>query len=100
MTPRRAKTFRMRPPPAEPLRVQNPRAAGIDVHAAQHWVAVPPEAAPQALTAFQVRQSAWKRASNSPWSFSSRHADRADYTSPAAARAGHAVGGPLTREAH
>jgi transposase len=36
----------MRPQPAEPLRVQNPHAAGIDVHAAQHWVAVPPEAAP------------------------------------------------------
>jgi transposase len=46
MTPRRAQTFRMRPQPAEPLRVQNPHAAGIDVHAAQHWVAVPPEAAP------------------------------------------------------
>jgi transposase len=36
----------MRSQPAEPLRVQNPHAAGIDVHAAQHWVAVPPEAAP------------------------------------------------------
>jgi transposase len=46
MTPRRTKTFRMGPQPAEPLRVQNPHAAGIDVHAAQHWVAVPPEAAP------------------------------------------------------
>jgi transposase len=46
MTPRRAQTFRMRPQPAEPLRVHNPHAAGIDVHAAQHWVAVPPEAAP------------------------------------------------------
>ena len=46
MTPRRTKTFRMPPQPAEPLRVQHPRAAGIDVHAAQHWVAVPPEAAP------------------------------------------------------
>jgi transposase len=46
MTPRRTKTLRMRPQPAEPLRVQNPHAAGIDVHAAQHWVAVPPEAAP------------------------------------------------------
>lgn len=46
MTPRRAQTLRMRPQPAEPLRVQNPHAAGIDVHAAQHWVAVPPEAAP------------------------------------------------------
>jgi transposase len=46
MTPRRTKTFRMRPQPAEPLRVHHPHAAGIDVHAAQHWVAVPPEAAP------------------------------------------------------
>jgi transposase len=46
MTPRRTKSFRMGPQPAEPLRVQNPHAAGIDVHAAQHWVAVPPEAAP------------------------------------------------------
>jgi transposase len=46
MTPHRTKTFRMRPQPAEPLRVHNPHAAGIDVHAAQHWVAVPPEAAP------------------------------------------------------
>src|SRR5262249_42756045 len=45
-TPRRTQTFRMRSQPAEPLRVQNPHAAGIDVHAAQHCVAVPPEAAP------------------------------------------------------
>jgi transposase len=45
MTPRRTKTCRSHPQPAEPLRVQNPHAAGIDVHAAQHWVAVPPEAA-------------------------------------------------------
>jgi transposase len=46
MTPRRTKTLRMGPQPAEPLRVQNPHAAGIDIHAAQHGVAVPPEAAP------------------------------------------------------
>src|SRR5262249_14243673 len=46
MTPRRTKTFRLRPQSAEPLRVQNPHAAGIDVHAAQHWAAVPPEARP------------------------------------------------------
>jgi transposase len=46
MPPRRTKTFRLRPQPAEPLRVRHPHAAGIDVHAAQHWVAVPPEAAP------------------------------------------------------
>jgi transposase len=46
MTPRKTKTFRMPPQPAEPLRVQHPHAAGIDVHAAVHWVAVPPESAP------------------------------------------------------
>src|SRR5262249_26350274 len=31
---------------AEPLRVHNPHAAGIDVHAEVHWVAVSPGAAP------------------------------------------------------
>src|SRR5215467_5416292 len=31
---------------AEPLRVTHPHAAGIDVHADVHWVAVPPGAAP------------------------------------------------------
>jgi transposase len=36
----------MPPPAAEPLRVQHPHAAGIDVHAAEHWVAVSPEQAP------------------------------------------------------
>jgi transposase len=46
MTPRRTPTVRPRPQPTEPLQVQNRRAAGIDVHAAQHWVAVPAEAAP------------------------------------------------------
>jgi transposase len=48
MTPRKAKKFRMPPQPAEPaepLRVQHPHAAGIDVHAAIHWVAVPVGAA-------------------------------------------------------
>ena len=30
----------------EPLRVKNPHAAGIDVHAEVHWVAVPPGSAP------------------------------------------------------
>jgi transposase len=44
-TPRKQKTFRQRPS-AEPLRQTNPHAAGIDIHAAVHWVAVPPEAAP------------------------------------------------------
>jgi transposase len=46
MTPRRTKTFRLDPQPAEPLRVHHRHAAGIDVHAAQHWVAVPAEATP------------------------------------------------------
>jgi len=31
---------------AEPLRVQNPHAGGIDVHAQVHWVAAPPASAP------------------------------------------------------
>jgi transposase len=45
MTPRKNKNFRQ-PPSPEPLRVTNPHAAGIDVHAAIHWVAVAPEQAP------------------------------------------------------
>src|SRR5262245_14282354 len=35
-----------RGPHADRLRVTNPRAAGIDVHAAVHWAAVPPGSAP------------------------------------------------------
>jgi len=46
MTPRKQKNFRMSAQPAEPLRVANPHAAGIDVHSAEHWVAVPPDHAP------------------------------------------------------
>src|SRR5262245_41196500 len=45
MTPRIQKNLRQRPSP-EPLRVTHRHAAGIDVHAATHWVAVPPEDAP------------------------------------------------------
>src|SRR6516225_2975899 len=45
MTPRKQKNGRVRSTP-EPLRVANPHAAGIDVHAAVHWVAVPPDHAP------------------------------------------------------
>src|SRR5262249_35836395 len=45
MTPRIQKNLRQRPSP-EPLRVTHRHAAGIDVHAAAHWVAVPPEDAP------------------------------------------------------
>jgi transposase len=45
MTPRIQKNLRQ-PPSPEPLRVTHPHAAGIDVHAAIHWVAVPPGDAP------------------------------------------------------
>jgi hypothetical protein len=45
MTPHKNKNFRPSSSP-EPLRVTNPRAAGIDIHAAIHWVAVAPELAP------------------------------------------------------
>jgi transposase len=45
MTPRKQKTGCVVPSP-EPLRVANPHAAGIDVHAAVHWVAVPPDHVP------------------------------------------------------
>ena len=44
MTPR--KRQRLSP---EPLRVTNPHAAGIDVHANVHWVAVSPADAPAPL---------------------------------------------------
>jgi transposase len=37
-----------RPQPSPALRVRNPQAAGIDVHAKEHWVAVPPDQAPPA----------------------------------------------------
>jgi hypothetical protein len=43
MSPHKRKKGRLPPPPAEPLRVVNPDAAGIDVHSNQHWVAVPPD---------------------------------------------------------
>jgi transposase len=45
MTPRKQKHL-CQPPSPEPLQVTHPHAAGIDVHAAVHWVAVPPEDAP------------------------------------------------------
>jgi transposase len=45
MTPRRHPKLRQSPSP-DPLRVTNPHAAGIDVHAAVHWAAVPPGSAP------------------------------------------------------
>jgi len=47
MTPRRQQNFRFAPGTTpEPLQVKNPHAAGIDVHSAEHWVAVPPDHAP------------------------------------------------------
>jgi hypothetical protein len=45
MTPRDQKKER-RPSPEARLRVMNPHAAGIDVHATVHWVAVPAADAP------------------------------------------------------
>ncbi len=45
MTPRREKHLRQ-PRTAEPLVVTHRHAAGIDIHLARHWVAVPPEDAP------------------------------------------------------
>src|SRR5438876_7399079 len=45
MSPRKQKNGRVVPSP-EALRVANPHAAGIDVHAAVHWVAVPPDHVP------------------------------------------------------
>jgi len=45
MTPRIQKRLRQ-PPSHEPLHVTHRHAAGIDVHANVHWVAVPPADAP------------------------------------------------------
>jgi transposase len=45
VTPRKHKNFRQRPS-AQSLHQINPHAAGIDIHAAVHWVAVPAESAP------------------------------------------------------
>jgi hypothetical protein len=52
MTPRQTKHIRIPPPPAEPLRVVNPDAAGIDVHRDQPWVAVPPDRDPEPIRMF------------------------------------------------
>lgn len=46
MTPHRTKNLGMPVPPAAPLVQVNPHAAGIDVHANQHFVAVPPNSLP------------------------------------------------------
>jgi transposase len=48
MTPHIQKHLRQ-PPSPEPLRLTHAHAAGIDVHAAVHWVAVPPGEAPPPL---------------------------------------------------
>jgi transposase len=45
MTSRTPQNGKVKPSP-EPLRVANPHAAGIDVHSAVHWVAVPPDHVP------------------------------------------------------
>ena len=45
MTPRHRKDGRI-VKPSEALHIINPRAAGIDIHAAIHFVAVPPDAVP------------------------------------------------------
>ena len=45
MTSRKPQNGKVKPLP-EPLRVANPHAAGIDVHSAVHWVAVPPDHVP------------------------------------------------------
>jgi hypothetical protein len=45
MTPRKQKNLRQ-PPSGDALRVTHPHAAGMDVHSAVHWVAVPAEDAP------------------------------------------------------
>lgn len=42
MTPRKQKNLRQ-PLSPEPLQMTNAHAAGIDIHAAIHWVAVPPK---------------------------------------------------------
>lgn len=52
MTPHQTKHIRIPPQPAEPLRVVNPDAAGIDVHSDQHWVAVPPDRDPEPIRMF------------------------------------------------
>jgi transposase len=49
MTPRRTKNLRM-PVSYDPLVQVHPHAAGIDVHASAHWVAVPPGSAPPPAT--------------------------------------------------
>jgi transposase len=60
MTPRKHKNFRQRPS-AQPLQRINPHAAGIDVHAAVHWVAVPPESAPPPPVGHPVNLPAYVR---------------------------------------
>ncbi len=61
MTSRKQKNVVLRRQPAEPLRVSNPHAAGIDVHAAVHWVAVPPEAVSAAPKNHPANLPPWVR---------------------------------------
>ena len=49
-------------PAAEARRVQNPHAAGIDVHAEVHWVAVPPGSAPAPPKDHPAHLPPWVRA--------------------------------------
>src|SRR5260370_15591723 len=51
MTPRITKDLRMRPQP-ESLTVVHAHAAGIDIGAAEHWVAVPADSDPQPVRRF------------------------------------------------
>jgi hypothetical protein len=50
-TPRITKNLRV-PPQPESLTVVHPHAAGIDVGAAEHWVAVPADSDPQPVRRF------------------------------------------------
>src|SRR5947208_10545324 len=51
MTPRSTKNRRVQPPP-ESLTVVHAHAAGIDIGAAEHWVAVPADNDPQPVRRF------------------------------------------------
>jgi transposase len=53
MTPHKDAFLEPRPPlPQSPLQVINPHAAGIDIGATEHWVAIPPGRTPQAVRRF------------------------------------------------
>jgi transposase len=46
MTPRKGQRFPKVPDLTDPLQMIHPRAAGVDAHSAQHFVAVPPDSPP------------------------------------------------------